>query len=45
MSDDYVGTVEEWVRIATLDLVTARRIFELHRPMPHEIICSSAKKH
>ncbi|MCL2633281.1 MAG: HEPN domain-containing protein [Oscillospiraceae bacterium] len=29
----------EWKRLAEMDLVTAQRIFELHRPMPHEIIC------
>jgi HEPN domain-containing protein len=34
----------EWKRLAELDLVTAQRIFELHRPMPHEIICFHAQQ-
>ena len=44
MNDEYVGTIEQWVRLADMDLVTAHRIFENHRPMPIEIICFHAQQ-
>jgi HEPN domain-containing protein len=44
MNDEYIGTVEEWLRLSNMDLITAHRIFELHRPMPHEIICFHAQQ-
>lgn len=34
----YVGTVEEWVRFAETDLSSAKTLFEVHRPIPIEIV-------
>jgi HEPN domain-containing protein len=39
MNDEYVGTVEEWLRLANMDLSAARHLFEAFRPIPIEIIC------
>ncbi|MDR2546217.1 MAG: HEPN domain-containing protein [Lachnospiraceae bacterium] len=44
MKNEYIGTHEEWLRLANMDLITARRIYELHRPMPIEIICFHAQQ-
>ena len=34
MNGEHIGTVEEWVRLVNMDLTTARRIYETHRPIP-----------
>lgn len=39
MNGEYIGTVEEWVRLVNMDLSAARLLFEMHRPMPVEIVC------
>ena len=39
MNDEYIGTVEEWIRLVDMDLSTAKRIFETHHPIPIEIVC------
>ena len=38
------NVIFEWKRLAEQDLTTAHRIFELHRPMPFEIICSLSQQ-
>jgi HEPN domain-containing protein len=38
------NAIFEWKRLAEQDLTTAHRIFELHRPMPFEIICSLSQQ-
>lgn len=44
MNDEYIGTVEEWVRIVDMDLSAAQFLYETHRPMPVEIICFHAQQ-
>ena len=37
MSVDY--DILKWVRLAEMDLTTAKHLFETQKPIPHEIIC------
>lgn len=39
MNDEYIGTIEEWVRLANMDLNTATHMFETFRPIPLEVVC------
>ena len=39
MKDEYIGTIEEWIRLADMDLFTATHMFETTRPIPLEVVC------
>ncbi|MCL1880773.1 MAG: HEPN domain-containing protein [Oscillospiraceae bacterium] len=43
MNDDYIGTVNEWVKIVNQDIDVVRHL-ATHHPLPIEIICFHAQQ-
>jgi HEPN domain-containing protein len=44
MKDEYIGSVEEWVKLAETDLGSARHLFKTYNPMPIEPICNHCQQ-